>query len=296
MHAILMISARHIASTPENDTSITLQETQHRHHAITALRQNLRPGLKGQERDALLATALLLAQHGASEPTFDPETKTADALIPLLGGIRVIISVSEKGDDSIFPRALRQPQLPPPVIAATGPAARLVRMIDTQGSSVMSAIDREMYIFVIHNLAPFLDAAETATSPEQAKALLTTIVIWASFLPQEFVDLVQAFDKKACCVMAYYWAAASRLQAEQHSRFWWWEGRPKFMLEALCKQLSGEEWEEWLEWPKKIYAMPPLVSGLDDTSGYVLDSDVEGFSPQDIEGALRNIELLDCMF
>jgi hypothetical protein len=82
-------------------------------------------------------------------------------------------------------------------------------------------------------------------------ALLLYFIHWLSFIPPEFVVLVNSYDAKALVIMAHYYAVVGFVLANWKHGWWWLRERPECMINTIAA-FVGEELGVWMNWPLLI--------------------------------------------
>jgi hypothetical protein len=153
MHAVLMTSASHLQRlNPETHEDYKIQSTKHLHHSLRSFRTYV-----ANNFEAVLATTFLFLMHASSNPVFDPEHPTIDALLQHSSGLFDIIRYNPfQALFSIF-QPICTPKLLPAALPDSGPARFLVDMVES------SATDRgipdpnaKFYIGTIKSWHPLL--------------------------------------------------------------------------------------------------------------------------------------------
>jgi hypothetical protein len=297
MHAILMTGASHLQRLNPHDDIYAAKAAKHLHLSLRSFRNALSayvPSLGGATTDALMGTAFLLIIQACNTPSFDPDSPVTDGVLPHSQGVFDIIRLAgDAAQDSIF-KPLCTPEFLPATSPTTGPALDLVFMINTcVDDNVTGDQNSELYIAIIESLTIVLETITSGShlggTPPQP--LLTCLVQWLSFLPPEFITLINSNDPKALVIMAYYYAIVAFILSKTRSGWWWMRERPIYMIGRITAFL-GEEWMIWLRWPMEV-----MDNGLMGASNSSMDLNTDNITDNenetDGEGILKEVR---CQF
>lgn len=296
MHAILMTSSTQLqrlnsASYEEHK----IESNKHLQASLRSFRSALNsPTYVSNNFEAVLATTFLFLMHSCSNPTFDPSQPGMDGFLQHACGLYDII----RYNPSCVPRSpfapLCTPMLLPDISPNSGPGYDLSLMIKTT-NPLYTNPGFGSYEAIIKSLTPILEIVESelpfgGASPN---ALVLYLVHWLSFLPSDFVILVNSHDAKALVIMAHYYAALAFVLARWKRGWWWLRERPVYMIEQTDEFL-GEDWEVWMKWPISVLKMCEYESGH---WGCAADADADSFSEVGVEeemGVLLSVDFHPC--
>ncbi|ELR09846.1 hypothetical protein VC83_09642 [Pseudogymnoascus destructans] len=107
----------------------------------------------------------------------------------------------------------------------------------------------KFYMGVIKSLAPVIDAviSRPPFGGAPPNALLLYFVHWLSFLPPEFVMLVNSFDPKALVIMAHYYALVAFVLSNWKNGWWWLRDRPGYMIKNIAAFVNFRGWGVWMK-------------------------------------------------
>lgn len=134
----------------------------------------------------------------------------------------------------------------------SGPARGLVEMIETHALDYgITDPNAKFYLGVIKSLAPVLDAviSRPPFGGAPPNALLLYFIHWLSFLPPEFVMLVNSYDPKALVIMAHYYAVVASVLSNWKNGWWWLRDRPEYMIKSIAEFVHLRGWGVWMKWP-----------------------------------------------
>ncbi|KFY42121.1 hypothetical protein V495_04662 [Pseudogymnoascus sp. VKM F-4514 (FW-929)] len=257
MHAILMTSSTHLQRLdPASYEEHKIESTKHLQASLRSYRTALNsPSYVSNNFEAVLATAFLFLMHSCSNPTLDPSQPGVDGFLQHASGLYDIVINNARQVCRCLFAPLCVPMLLPDVSPDSGPGYDLSLMIQTASPHYRNP-NFGSYGAIIKSLTPILEIVELelpfgGASPD---ALVLYFVHWLSFLPSEFVILVNMHDAKALVIMAHYYAALAFVLAKWKRGWWWLRERPVFMVEQTHGFL-GEDWEVWMKWPMSVLRM-----------------------------------------
>lgn len=254
MHAVLMTSATQLQRlNPVSYEQHKIQSTKHLQASLRSFRNAISsPTYVSNNFEAVMATTFLFLMHSCSNPTFDPTQPCIDGFLQHAGGLYDIV----RNNSARVPRSpfapLCKPMLLPPVSPDSGPGYDLYLMITSASPHLMNP-DAGLYEPTIKSLTPILDivAMESPFGGAAPDALLLYFVHWLSFLPTEFIMLVNSYDAKALVIMAHYYAVLAFVLSKWNKGWWWMRERPVYMVEQIDAFL-GADWEAWMQWPVSV--------------------------------------------
>ncbi|KFY78126.1 hypothetical protein V498_09180 [Pseudogymnoascus sp. VKM F-4517 (FW-2822)] len=257
LHAILMTSSTQLQRlNPASYEEHKIESNKHLQASLRSFRSALNsPTYVSNNFEAVIATTFLFLMHSCSNPTFDPSLPGMDGFLQHAGGLYDIV----RYNPACVPRSPFAPlctaMLLPGISPDSGPGYDLSLMIKTTNPHYTNP-NFGLYEAIIKSLTPILEIVESdlpfgGASPD---ALVLYLVHWLSFLPGEFVILVNSHDAKALVIMAHYYAALAFVLARWQRGWWWLRERPAFMIEQTDAFL-GEDWEVWMKWPLSVLRM-----------------------------------------
>lgn len=299
MHAMLMTGAFHLHRlNPTSSKRYGLQAAYHLQQSLRSFRKALSGSILSVSNniDAIIGTAILLIVHGYSSPEFSKElsASNSDSLLPHSSGVFDIVRRTRQYAISSIFQPFCTPKLLPYVVPSSGPALNLMLMVNTQLPNYGSTdANSKIYIAIIKSLTLVLEAitSHTVLGGTPPDSLLTYLVQWLSFLPPEFVILIDEHDEKALIIMAYYYSAVAFVLSKARGSWWWMRERPMYMVSQIAASLD-EKWIMWMRWPLEM-----LEKFQNGTDSPVISPDN---IPQPVEvnssgiaelGILSNIEL-----
>ncbi|KAL5349853.1 hypothetical protein ACLOAV_004887 [Pseudogymnoascus australis] len=257
LHAILMTSSTQLQRlNPASYEEHKIESNKHLQASLRSFRSALNsPTYVSNNFEAVIATTFLFLMHSCSNPTFDPSLPGMDGFLQHAGGLYDIV----RYNPTCVPRSLFAPSA------------------------------------IIKSLTPILEIVESelpfgGASPD---ALVLYLVHWLSFLPGEFVILVNSHDAKALVIMAHFYAALAFVLARWQRGWWWLRERPAFMIEQTDAFL-GEDWEVWMKWPLSMLRMCEDINGH-----WGCAADADRFNEVEVEeemGVLLSVDYHPCKF
>ncbi|KFY03656.1 hypothetical protein O988_01330 [Pseudogymnoascus sp. VKM F-3808] len=218
MHAILMTSAAHLQRlNPEAHQDYKALSTKHLQNSLRSFRNSLSSRTYVTNNfEAIVATTFLFLMQACSNPIFDQENPTIDAM----------------PHSQFFNQSARQ------------------NLTHTMEHGIPDP-NAKFYMGVIKSLAPVLDAviSRPPFGGAPPNALLLYFVHWLSFLPPEFVMQVNSYDPKALIIMAHYYAVMAFVLSNWKSGWWWLRDRPEYMIKNIAKFVHSRGWGVWMKWP-----------------------------------------------
>jgi hypothetical protein len=257
MHAILMCSASHLEKISPDPKPYTLRATFHLYQALASYRQILREEDFLPFSDAIIATSFLLVIQAAAAYKFDPLNPADDRLLSLGLGISSIVQhVRFESRINTFKRILTPPLILPPKVPTSGPAFRLIMMIDENRQRHESSGNYDVYMKAIARVTPMVECATEFLELDEFahEALMNHFIRWQSFISSQFVALVSSYDPDALVIMAHFYAALDFVRKRCTTRRWWWyEERPW----SFCSQVFlhlGSRYATYMSWPMDTIA------------------------------------------
>ena len=186
------------------------------------------------------------------QPNFRSGTARIDGFLHHASGLYGVVRYNLACVISSPFRPLCHPRLLPDVSPESGPAFDLIKMIETLNSHIRGP-KTEFYVATVKSLTLILDivASETPFGGAPPNALLLYLVHWLSFLPDEFIILVNSHDPKALVIMAHYYAVLAFVLSKWKRELWWMRERPVYMIEHIAEFLDTE-WQVWMQWPVSL--------------------------------------------
>ncbi|KFY86023.1 hypothetical protein V500_07951 [Pseudogymnoascus sp. VKM F-4518 (FW-2643)] len=254
MHAILMTGASHLQRlNPEMNQDCKALSTKHLHHSLRSFRNALSSRTYVENNfEAVLATTFLFLMQACSNPIFDPENPTIDAMLQHASGLFDIIRYHHHQAAFTIFQPICTPKLVRAAMPDSGPARGLVQMIESHALGYGTPDPKaKFYMGVIKSLAPVLDAviSRPPFGGAPPNALLLYFIHWLSFLPPEFVVLVNSYDPKALVIMAHYYAVVAFVLSNWKSGWWWLRDRPEYMIKNIAAFVHLGGWGVWMKWP-----------------------------------------------
>ncbi|OBT44811.1 hypothetical protein VE00_05004 [Pseudogymnoascus sp. WSF 3629] len=254
MHAVLMTSASHLQRlNPETHQDYDALSTKHLHHSLRSFRNALSsPTYVANNFEAVVATTFLFMMQACSNPIFDPENPSVDALLQHCSGLFDIIRFHPKQAPFTIFQPICLPRLVRAAMPDSGPARGLVQMIESHALDYgIPDPNAKFYMGVIKSLGPVLDAviSRPPFGGAPPNALLLYFIHWLSFLPPEFVVLVNSYDPKALVIMAHYYALVAFVLSNWKNGWWWLRDRPEYMIKNIAAFVGLGGWGVWMKWP-----------------------------------------------
>ncbi|KFY27464.1 hypothetical protein V493_03475 [Pseudogymnoascus sp. VKM F-4281 (FW-2241)] len=254
MHAVLMTGASHLERlNPEMSQDYSTLSTNHLHHSLRSFRNALSSRTYvANNLEAVLATTFLFLMQACSNPIFDPENPTIDAMLHHSSGLFDIVRQHRSQASFSMFQPICSPKLVRAAMPVSGPAYDLIEMIE--GHTLDHGIsdpNAKFYKGVTKSLAPVLDAviSRPPFGGAPPNALLLYFVHWLSFLPPEFVMLVNSYDPKAMVIMAHYYALMAFVLSNWKNGWWWLRDRPAYMIKNIAAFVNLSGWGDWMKWP-----------------------------------------------
>ncbi|KFY07660.1 hypothetical protein V492_06945 [Pseudogymnoascus sp. VKM F-4246] len=266
MHALLMTSSAHLNRlNPETYRDYNAVSTKHLQHSLHSFRNALRsPTFVANNFDAVLATTILFLMQACSNPVFDPVNGTADALLQHSSGLFDIIRFHPSEEPPTIFHPICTPKLVRAAMPDSGPARGLIQMVESYALSFgVPDPNEKIYMVVITSLAPIMDAviSQPPYGGAPPNALLLYFIHWLSFLPPEFVVLVNSYDPKALVIMAHYYAVVAFVLSNWKSGWWWLRDRPEYMIKNISEFVALSGCDVWMEWPLRVLEFCQKSSG-----------------------------------
>lgn len=270
---LFSISALHLVSLHTAQDTTRGQEysraaTIHYLKSILDFRSGIQ-SLTPENSDACCACALLLAFHAWTSPSgegadlFFPR----DTQVPWYklhrGGVEVVKFAArwlEKGEmrglvrpwDRVLPSTLPQTLTSASVVDNQEADHRRLDNIAScwnQTDSILPSDDRLTldetldslrYVFILSSLL----AKESSFASEISINSCFATFLWTTIVPSRFCEMAEERCPQALIVVAVYCVLLKRAEG-----LWWMSGKAESLLIAVRRELRGEEWNEWLDWP-----------------------------------------------
>lgn len=254
MHAVLMTGASHLKRlNPEIQQDYNILSTKHLHHSLRAFRNALSSRTYvANNFEAVISTTLLFLMQSCSNPVFDPANPIIDAMLQHSSGLFDIIRYHPRQAAFTMFQPICTPKLVRAAIPDAGPAHELVQMIERHALEFGTPDPNAgFYMGVVKSLAPVLDAviSRPPFGGAPPNALLLYFIRWLSFLPPEFVILVNSYDPKALIIMAHYYALVAFILSNWKDGWWWMRDRPEYMIRNIAEFVGLGELGVWMKWP-----------------------------------------------
>ncbi|KAL5345334.1 hypothetical protein ACLOAV_009705 [Pseudogymnoascus australis] len=254
MHAVLMTSASHLQRlNPETQQDYKALSTKHLHHSLRSFRNALSSRTYvANNFEAVVATTFLFLMQASSNPIFDPENATIDAMLQHSSGLYDIIRYHPKQAPFTIFQPICTPKLVRAAMPDSDPARGLIQMIENHALEYgVTDPNAKFYLGVIKSLSPVLDAviSRPPFGGAPPNALLLYFIHWLSFIPPEFVILVNSYDPKALVIMAHYYAVVAFVLSNWKNGWWWLRDRPEYMIKNIAAFVNPSGWGVWMKWP-----------------------------------------------
>lgn len=297
MHAILMTSASHLQRLyPESYEDYKILSTKHLNYSLRSFRNTLSSRTYvANNFEAVLATTFLFLMHACSNPIFDPKNPTIDPLLQHCSGLYDIIRYHPcQAPYSIF-QPICMPMLLPAALPDSGPGRCLIDMVKS------NTMDRglpdpntKLYIGTVKSLAPIIDVviSQPPFGGAPPDALLLYFIRWLSFLPPDFLGLVNSYHAKALIIMAHYYAVVAFVLSNWKQGWWFLRERPAYMINNIAAYV-GEDWAVWMSWPVSVLKFCRLNGNTPGYSTLLRNAHFEGISgiEEPEMGVLSAVEL-----
>lgn len=109
------------------------------------------------------------------------------------------------------------------------------------------AQDRESsnaYALAVHELLNIYTQVSILT--ERKQDFVPMIFVWPIAIPQRYLDMLRDRQAEAMIILAYYAALLQRIDDQ-----WYMRGWARYLVVQIDAAL-GEEWQDWLAWPKRV--------------------------------------------
>lgn len=257
MHALLMTSASHLNRlNPETYQDYNAVSTKYLQHSLRSFRNALSsPTFVANNFDAVLATTFLFLIQACSNPIFDPENGTADAMLKHSSGLFDIIRFHPNEEPLTIFQPICTPKLVRAAMPDSGPARGLIQMVESYALAFgVPDPNDKFYMGVITSLAPIMDAviSQPPYGGAPPNALLLYFIHWLSFLPPEFVVLINSYDPRSLVIMAHYYAVVAFVLSNWKSGWWWLRDRPEYMIKNIASFVGLSGCGVWMEWPLQV--------------------------------------------
>lgn len=257
MHALLMTSASHLNRlNPETYQDYNAVSTKYLQHSLRSFRNALSsPTFVANNFDAVLATTFLFLIQACSNPIFDPENGTADAMLKHSSGLFDIIRFHPNEELLTIFQPICTPKLVRAAMPDSGPARSLIQMVESYALAFgVPDPNDKFYMGVITSLAPIMDAviSQPPYGGAPPNALLLYFIHWLSFLPPEFVVLINSYDPRSLVIMAHYYAVVAFVLSNWKSGWWWLRDRPEYMIKNIASFVGLSRCRVWMEWPLQV--------------------------------------------
>jgi hypothetical protein len=113
------------------------------------------------------------------------------------------------------------------------------------------------YNLTIGNLQSIMNACKISGSASTTSASMSTyaaVISWPVMVPIEYVDALDMRRPEALVILAHYAALL-----HMYRQLWIFGDGGFFLIESIYGSL-GTEWEDWLEWPKKVLQDDNVIS------------------------------------
>ncbi len=103
------------------------------------------------------------------------------------------------------------------------------------------------------NVSSYIGMLQTAIeSTESRQSLVRRVIVFATIVPNPFIEQLEKMHPKAMVMLAYFWAMTARISLEAGGL--WWAGlAPWKEVEAMRKNIPVA-WQHLLEWPLQVLA------------------------------------------
>lgn len=105
------------------------------------------------------------------------------------------------------------------------------------------------YALAIHELLNSYTQVSILINRKQD--FVPVIFVWPIAIPQAYLSLLDEQRPEALVILAYYAALLKRVDTQWYMRGW------ALYLVRLVESALGDEWAEWLEWPKSVTGAIP---------------------------------------
>jgi hypothetical protein len=117
--------------------------------------------------------------------------------------------------------------------------------------------DRESanaYALAVHELLNTYTQVSILTQRKQD--FVPIIFVWPIAIPQRYLDMLRDKQAEAMVILAYYAPLLQRIDTQ-----WYMRGWAQYLVTQIDAAL-GEEWQDWLAWPKSVTGVSSrVVSG-----------------------------------
>jgi hypothetical protein len=252
---MLMLAASHLGQVNPRSGDYPVQSARHLRHSITSFRTYLSTHTSiSSNVDAVIATCFLFIIHSYSTPIFEPKSSILDPLLCHSSGVFDIIRYQQR---HAWPRLFQPiciPELLPTIFPRSGPALDLILMVTTYiPDNAVPDPNEKVYLCTIESLTLILETITTRPEVHKtpSQSLLLYLVKWLSFLPLQFVTLLNMHDPRALVIIAYYYGAVASVLSSATTDWWWMRDRPVYMVQQITAFL-GRPWEIWMKWPNEV--------------------------------------------
>ncbi|KAL1970375.1 hypothetical protein VTN77DRAFT_5535 [Rasamsonia byssochlamydoides] len=117
-------------------------------------------------------------------------------------------------------------------------------------ASVQDRESANAYALAAHELLNTYTQVSILT--ERKQDFVPIIFVWPIAIPQRYLDMLRDRQAEAMIILAYYAALLQRIDDQ-----WYMHGWARYLVAQIDAAL-GEEWQDWLAWPKSVTGISSL--------------------------------------
>ncbi|KAL2071789.1 hypothetical protein VTL71DRAFT_13024 [Oculimacula yallundae] len=272
LHALFSLSALHLVFFHSKDNSVLAKRfcnlaTLHYAKCISLYRTELQT-LTVQNAAACWACASVLALHAWTRPDgqgADLFFSTADTEVPWYkihrGGVEVLQQAFQWAEEGALcdmirplmvlkldfvpiPEASHLSQLRDDIVKLSTIAECWISMPISDQHTLSEALQTLRHIFTL--MPQFSTQAEKPLEPRVSSWIAT--LSWTTLFPRKFCQMIDERLPQALVVVAIYCILLKRIDRKE---LWWIKGKAESLFGAIEKDLKGERWDVWLQWPRE---------------------------------------------
>jgi hypothetical protein len=263
LRGILAVSALHLRHLrPNRQESLALRASSHQTIALEAFQDALNQ-VDSSNCVAIFAFSCIVVVLAFASPRNSKSIGFQKDLFDWFHMIRGCNSVLQTQWDAVS-RSFLAPLLKKGMLQDTAASHRipdcgrvtdLLRLCGTE----RSAHDRETantYALAIHELLNSF--TQVSLLMDRRQDFVPVIYVWPVAIPHRYLDMLRDQEAEAMVILAHYAVLLQRVDDQ-----WFMQGWARYLVTQVDAAL-GNEWKEWLIWPKDVTgALSPIAIGGD---------------------------------
>ncbi|KAH8900904.1 hypothetical protein GQ53DRAFT_675711 [Thozetella sp. PMI_491] len=271
LNAVLAFSALHMLASPAEADPDALRACRgvYLENAVTHYRATIGGGapLSPEVADATCFTSVLLladALASVGERELEPYTPPSNWL-GIGRGVRFVFDTVAKSLESTYPGAAVLALFRDNTIDLTQPAVLFVEahtrrfpyLLEPRTADGSQRLptppETEETTFAYRDMASFLGTLQAAIQAgEPRHTLVRRLLLFATAVPNPFVEQLEMKLPKALIMLAHFWAMAARISLEAGG-LWWIDAAPWREVQAMRRNIPMP-WQHLLQWPLQVLA------------------------------------------